>query len=184
MGRLKICWKTRFWGPFLHLRSRSSRFSSMKWSHEPQFWSFGSFSPVLVNTLFEVDTVNGTVSHQWESWVQLYCFASKVSQKTRKQDWVRVRFVLTKKTQLTETTGSRFFRVGSSHSAEPERPVTKCYCWTFVVHWVTDLFFKVLQAGLRTCSLLQLVNSRSRSVRSCSIVKRNKKTTFQNSVAN
>ena len=92
MDRLKICWKTRFGGPFLHLRSRSSRFSSMKWSHEPQFWSFGSFSPVLVNTLFEVDTVNGTVSHQWESWVQLYCFASKVSQKTRKQDWVRVRF--------------------------------------------------------------------------------------------
>ena len=77
MGRRKICWKTRFWGPFLHLAPPYSRKVDILMVRDLKFWTFGTFRkhslPVtdfkrLENLVFATVTCDTTLPTQKTSY--------------------------------------------------------------------------------------------------------------------
>ena len=77
MGRRKICWKTRFWGPFLHLAPPYSRKVDILMARDLKFWTFGTFRkhslPVtdfkrLENLVFATVTCDTTLPTQKTSY--------------------------------------------------------------------------------------------------------------------
>ena len=77
MGRRKICWKTRFWGHFLHLTPPYSRKVDILVARDLKFWTFGTFRkhslPVtdfkrLENLVFATVTCDTTLPTQKTSY--------------------------------------------------------------------------------------------------------------------